>query len=287
MTGGCGFIGSHLVDLLFEHGCRDVLVLDNLASGCLDNLNGRAVLEQVAIESSLDERMIVGFAPDVVFHLAAQTDVQTSVREPLRDAETNVLGTIRVAEAAYRAGARLVFASTGGAIYGECDGAAAEGTVPEPQSPYAVSKLAGEGYVRWRLRERATVVRYANVYGPRQSANLEGGVVAVFLNARRQGEQVAIFGDGLQTRDFVHVSDVVEATVAVAEFGETFNVGTGTETRVNDLAEMVGVPAVFAPARAGDLRRSCLDSSRLRTALGGWEPLALADGLAVTAASLE
>ncbi len=278
VTGGAGFIGSHVVDELLGRGCKRVLVLDDLSTGRLENVNPAAEFVRCDISTVRAVAAIEREKPDTIFHLAAQTDVQTSFRDPANDALVNVFGVLRIAEAAKRCGAKVVFASTGGAMYGD-EIPATEETPPNPRSPYAVSKLAGEGYLRCLLPDSA-ILRYANVYGPRQSATLEGGVTAIFMEARRDAERVTIFGDGSQTRDFVHVSDVAAATVEAATLdGGTFNVGTEVETSILDLAGMVGVAHSSAPSRRGDLMRSSLDSSRLRAALGRWEPMSLMDGL--------
>ncbi len=279
VTGGAGFIGSHVVDVLLERGCKRVFVLDDLSTGLLENVNDAAAFVQIDVSTVRAIAEIEREQPDVIFHLAAQTDVQTSFRDAADDALVNVFGVLRIAEAAKRCRAKVVFASTGGAMYGDA-APASEETPPDPRSPYAVSKLAGEGYLRC-LRPDAVILRYANVYGPRQSSTLEGGVAAIFTEARRQSKYATVFGDGLQTRDFVHVSDVAAATVAAANLdGGTFNVGTGVETSIRELADMIGVDHKFANVlRHGDLTRSALDSSRLSLALGRWEPLSLTDGL--------
>jgi len=236
--------------------------------------------------------------PEVVFHLAAQADVGTSVEQPTFDADVNVIGTIRVLEAARSAGARIVFSSTGGAIYGECERPAREDDERRPLSPYAASKLSGEEYLAtWnRLYGTSHVAcRLANVYGPRQRTSLEGGVVAIFLHRLRAGEEAVIFGDGNQTRDFVYVGDVADALLAAASAAGSgvLNVGSGTETSVRDLYDlctrMTGVEREprFAPSRPGDLRRSVLDPSRAAGELGWSAKTPLADGIAQIWASME
>jgi UDP-glucose 4-epimerase len=286
VTGGAGFIGSNLVDALVARG-DEVVVVDDLSFGKREHLNPAAAFVERDIREGIDLDGV-----EVCFHLAAQTDVQTSVREPATDAEVNVLGTIRVAEAAQRAGARIVFTSTGGAIYGECEGPAAEGSPRRPLAPYGIAKLCAEEYLAgWnRIHGSSHVVcRLANVYGPRQDASLEGGVVAVFLDRLRRGDETVIFGDGLQTRDFVFVGDVVEALLAAAGHeGGVFNIGTGVETSVLALhracAEAAGHPVDprHEPARLGDVRRSVLDVSLAARELGFRARTSLGEGLTRT-----
>jgi UDP-glucose 4-epimerase len=286
VTGGAGFIGSNLVDALVARG-DDVVVIDDLSFGNRENVNPAATLVVRNILEGVDLEGI-----DVCFHLAAQTDVQTSVREPAHDAEVNVIGTIRVAQAALAAGARIVFTSTGGAIYGECEKPAREDGSLEPLSPYGIGKLCAEEYLAGFNRIHGTsnvVARLANVYGPRQSASLEGGVVAIFFDRFASGQQTVIFGDGLQTRDFVFVGDVVDALIAAsAHEGGVFNVGSGAGTTVLALHEACAAAAgkdaepVFEPPRLGDLRHSSLDVSSADRELGYRARTSLADGLAST-----
>jgi len=283
VTGGAGFIGSNLADVLVERGA-DVVVVDDLSSGKRDFVNPSATFVEGDIRQGIDAA-----GADVVFHLAAQADVQTSVRRPDHDAAVNVVGTVQVLESARRAGAQVVFASTGGAIYGECDGPAPEDGPLAPVSPYGIAKLCAEQYLQGWNRihgSRHVVLRFGNVFGPRQDSSLEGGVVSIFLERLARGEATTIFGDGLQTRDFVYVGDVVDALLAAGGHdGGVFNVGTGTETTVLDLhqlcAKAAGVDADprFEPARLGDARRSVLDVSRAASELGWRARTPLADGL--------
>ncbi len=290
VTGGAGFIGSYLVDALVERG-DEVVVVDDLSSGKREHLNPGARLDERDIREGLDLD-----GAEAVFHLAAQADVQVSMQRPDHDAAVNVVGTVRVLEAAREAGVPLVFTSTGGAIYGECDGPAAEDARREPLSPYGIAKLCGEEYLQGWNRTYGTrnvVLRLANVYGPRQDAGLEGGVVAIFLERLAHGEQAAIFGDGLQTRDFVYVGDVVSALLAAVGLdGGVFNVGTGIETTILDLhracATVTGTNAEprFEDARLGDVRRSVLDVSLAERKLR-WRPeVGLEEGLRLTWQSL-
>jgi UDP-glucose 4-epimerase len=228
----------------------------------------------------------------VCFHLAAQADVGTSVERPDYDAEVNVLGTLQVLEGARAHGAHVVFSSTGGAIYGECDGPAAEDAPRRPISPYGISKLAGEEYVvGWnRLFGSGHVaLRFANVYGPRQEPNLEGGVVAIFLDRMAAGKETTIFGDGEQSRDFIYVGDVVGATLAAGRHkGGVFNVGTGVETSVNELhaacRRVTGSDREprYAPERPGEIRRSVTDPALAEQELGWRAEQPLEEGLRLT-----
>jgi UDP-glucose 4-epimerase len=286
VTGGAGFIGSHLVDALVERG-DDVTVVDDLSSGKRELVNPKARFWEHDIREGFYE------PADAIFHLAAQTDVQTSVAKPDYDASVNVLGTVHVLEAAREATANVVFTSTGGAIYGECERPAREDDELRPSSPYAVSKLSGEAYLATWNRLHGTghaTCRLGNVYGPRQQAALEGGVVAVFLDRLRDGRETEIFGDGEQTRDFVYVGDVVTALLAAAARAEpgTYNIGTGLPTSIAELHRLCGaVVGVereprFSAERPGDLRHSVLDPSRAERELRWRAETPLADGLART-----
>jgi UDP-glucose 4-epimerase len=279
ITGGAGFIGSHLVDALVTSG-DTVVVLDDLSTGNDDHVSPSA---SFFLGSVTDEEIVRDAVSgcDVVFHLAAQADVQASVRNPGYDARVNVVGTVCVLHAAALEGCPVVFASTGGAMYGECDVPAAEDTPPCPVSPYGMSKHAAEGYVLgWnRVHDTAnTVLRLANVYGPRQSVAQEGGVVAIFLDHAMRGERCTIYGDGEQTRDMLYVTDAVAAFLAAAGNPGVFNVGTGVGSSVNDLhrwctkAAFVTSSHVREPARIGDVQHSVLDATKAHDLLG-WTPL--------------
>jgi UDP-glucose 4-epimerase len=296
VTGGAGFIGSNLVDALLARG-DEVHVVDNLSTGSGSNLDSAATLHELDIRDEALEQLAGRLQPETVFHLAAQADVGTSVERPTFDADVNVVGTVRVLEAARAAGARVVFTSSGGAIYGECERPASESDEPQPLSPYAASKLAGEEYLAtWnRLYGAAHVTcRLANVYGPRQVSTLEGGVVAIFLDRLRDGQETVIFGDGGQTRDFVYVGDVVDAMLAAAasSAGGVYNVGSGVATSIDELhrlcAEVAGVAQDprFEAARPGDLRHSLLDPSRAADELAWNAGTTLAAGLAGTWSAL-
>ena len=276
VTGGAGFIGSHLVDAYLERGWS-VSVVDDLSTGDRGNLNPRTEFYECDIrEAPLDK-----IRPDVINHHAAQMDVRRSVADPVFDADVNVVGGVWLLQKAVELGVkRFIFASTGGAIYGEPLFAPQTEEHPaNPLSPYGCAKLAVEHYMNYFRavhRLRAVALRYANVYGPRQNSKGEAGVVAIFIDKKLRGETATINGDGEQTRDFVYVGDVVAANLAVTDSSVPgpFNVGTGIETSVNELASLLGVKAVHGPSKTGEQRRSVLASKLGRTPL--------ADGLRET-----
>jgi len=291
VTGGAGFIGSHLVDRLVQEG-HEVVVVDNLLTGKRRNLNKEAQFYKLDIQSSRLERVFSRERPLLVMHLAAQVDVRRSVEDPIFDAQVNVLGTLNLLEQAVKYGARkVIFASSGGAIYGEQDVFPAPESHPiRPLSPYGISKLNGEQYLAYYQRVSGiqhVILRYSNVYGPRQDPEGEAGVVAIVTGKMLAGEQPIINGNGRQTRDFVFVDDVVEANLAVIgkEVQGIYNVGTAEETTVNDLFRLLveltnaGCKELHGPAKKGEQARSVVDSSRLRQELG-WEPkVPLREGL--------
>ena len=283
VTGGAGFIGSNLVDALLRRG-DSVTVVDNFASGKRENVNPAATL----LEHDIREPFTA--EADVVFHLAAQADVQTSMQRPGYDAAVNVVGTANVLGAA--SGAQVIFASSGGAGYGECAEPATEQTPFLPLSPYGIAKKCGEEYLAgWNriYSSHHVSLRFANVYGPRQDAGLEGGVVAIFLERLALGDDTVIFGDGTQARDFVYVDDIVDSLLAaVGSTGGPYNVGTGRDTTVADLhaacARVAGTDQAprHEPARLGDVQRSVLDARLIERELGWRARVSLDDGLART-----
>jgi UDP-glucose 4-epimerase len=305
VTGGAGFIGSTLVDRLLRDG-HEVHVVDDLSRGkrtapADPATADRFTISQVDITSPELADVVAGFGPEVVFHLAAQIDVRVSVDRPDYDARTNVEGTINVLEAAHQAGVkRFVFSSTGGAIYGETDVVPTpEDHVAQPMAGYGTSKLCAEQYLGLyqRLYGMPTVaLRFGNVYGPRQDPHGEAGVIAIFCGKYFEGGRPKVFGDGTQTRDYIYVGDLVDAIVAAGDSDVTgeINVGTAEETTVLQLIDAIrdageednGFEAEFAPARLGELDRSCLAVDKARDALGWQARVDVREGIARTLAAV-
>jgi UDP-glucose 4-epimerase len=296
VTGGAGFIGSHVADALLAQGHR-VIIIDDLSSGRRENVPAGAELAVLDVRSREAAALLVDRGVEILVHHAAQMDVRRSVEDPRFDADVNILGLINLLEGARRGRVRqVVFASTGGAIYGEQDAfPAGEDHPVRPLSPYGVAKLASERYLYFyhcQYGLDATCLRYANVYGPRQNPHGEAGVVAIFLHKLLAGDQPVINGDGLQTRDYVFVGDVVKANLAAVGrpgFG-IYNVGTGIETDVNTLFAHLhraigsGPAAIHGPGKPGEQLRSSISSGLLERELGVTVATPLADGLARTAA---
>jgi UDP-glucose 4-epimerase len=294
VTGGAGFIGSHLVDRLVQEG-NEVIVIDNLSTGKRKQVNKKAVFYKMDIRSKRVERVFRKERPLVVVHLAAQMNVRYSTEDPGFDAEVNILGMLNLLEHAVKHGVRKVaFASSGGAVYGEQEVfPAAESHRTDPLSPYGISKLAGEKYLAYYANAmglRSAILRFANVYGPRQDSEGEAGVVAIFSKQMLEGRQPIINGTGKQTRDFVYVDDVVEALMVT--LGEDvqgiFNVGTGQETTVNEVYGIIkeltksSCKDLFGAAKKGEQFRSVLDVMKLRERFD-WDPrVSLAEGLKMT-----
>jgi UDP-glucose 4-epimerase len=295
VTGGAGFIGSHVAEALLRDGHR-VLILDDLSSGRKENVPAGAELVVADIRSDDATRVIIDRGVEVLIHHAAQMDVRRSVADPRFDADVNIGGFLNLLEAARQGSVRqVIFASTGGAIYGEQDVFPAdEGHPVRPLSPYGVSKLASERYLFFYNQQYgldAACLRYANIYGPRQSPHGEAGVVAIFAHKLLAGAQPIINGDGKQTRDYVYVGDVVRANLAVLGLPgfRTYNVGTAVETDVNDIFDKLraaigsGPPADHGAAKAGEQLRSCITSELIESELGLRIGTSFDEGIRITA----
>ena len=294
VTGGAGFIGSHLVDRLVLEG-HDVVIVDNLSTGKRKNLNRAARFYKMDIQSNGIERVFRKERPSLIVHLAAQMDVRRSVADPIFDAQANILGTINLMEQAVKHGVRkVIFASSGGAVYGEQEVFPASESHPtRPLSPYGISKLTAEHYLYYYHSVSGiqyVSLRYSNVYGPRQDPEGEAGVVAIFTRKMLAGEQPVINGNGRQTRDFLFVEDVVEGNLAAMgkDVYGVLNVGTGTETSINELfrtlRDLTGSSCkeLHGPAKKGEQARSVIDATRLRQELGWDARTSFREGLART-----
>ncbi|RKX34744.1 MAG: UDP-glucose 4-epimerase [Thermotogae bacterium] len=296
VTGGAGFIGSHLVDRLLEEGLHPIVV-DNLSSGDMKNLNPGALFYQQSVQDSeMMERVFQLHKPEYVFHLAAQSSVAVSTKDPIMDCETNIKGMLVLLEKSIKYGVKkFIFSSTGGAMYGDEIEIipTPENLDPHPVSPYGISKYCAEMYLQFYHRENNInyiILRYGNVYGPRQDPNGEAGVVAIFSKRMLNGEDVNIFGDGNCVRDYVYVKDVVEANIKALQCDAvgTYNIGTGHGTNVNDLFAALSritnyqKEPIYTAPRKGDVRKSILDCSKANQELG-WKPkVSLQEGLVMT-----
>jgi UDP-glucose 4-epimerase len=291
VTGGAGFIGSHVCDAFLSQGA-EVSVIDDLSRGRVGRLSeGVDLYKESVLNAAKLCELVTELNPDLICHLAAQVDVRLSVSSPDNDAQVNIVGTVNLLEAARAADARVIFCSTGGALYGEdAPIPSPEDTPVAPGSPYGVAKYCAEQYVGLYNRLYGTehaVLRFANVYGPGQGSSGEAGVISVFCGQGLRGEPLLVYGNGKQTRDYVFIDDVVAAFLAAAEYGQagTWNIGTGTEVNVLDLAKLVarltgrGSQLVFAPPRLGELTRSALACQQAAQDLR-WRPAtSLADGV--------
>ena len=291
VTGGAGFIGSHLTDALVHRGDA-VEVVDNMSAGRPGRVPEQAAVHKLSVtDAAALAALTADFAPELICHLAAQIDVRSSVSHPAADATANVIGTVNVLESARAVGARVLFCSTGAVIYGrDAPIPSMEDVLPLPESPYGVAKHCAEQYVLLYNRLHGTshaVLRFANVYGPRQNPAGLAGVVAIFCARALAGERPLIYGDGQQTRDYVYVADAVGAFLAAADRGRpgTWNIGTGTEVSVLALTQVISQAAgyqlepEFAPARPGELLRGALAPERARRDLGWVPTTSLAEGV--------
>lgn len=294
VTGGAGFIGSHLVDRLVQEG-NQAIVIDNLSSGKRKQVNKKAQFYKMDIRSKRIERVFRKERPLIVVHLAAQMNVRLSTEDPVFDADVNILGTLNLLEHAVKHGVRKVsFASSGGAVYGEQEVfPAAESHRTDPLSPYGISKLAGEKYLAYYTNTtglRHVVLRFGNVYGPRQEPEGEAGVIAIFSKLMLEGGQPIVNGTGKQTRDFVYVDDVVESIMVTLreDIQGIFNVGTGQEATVNECYGIIkdltnsSCKDLYGAAKKGEQFRSVLDVMKLRKGFE-WDPqVSLPEGLKMT-----
>jgi UDP-glucose 4-epimerase len=294
ITGGAGFIGSHIADAYLAAGHR-VVIVDNLSTGRRDLVPKGAVFHETDIGSNQCAEILRNEEIHIINHHAAQISVQESVKNPVKDAKSNILGTLQLIENALSSGVgKFIFASTGGALYGdETPPPVSEDRNPNPLSPYAISKLSVEHYLNFYAQVHglsSVVLRYSNVYGPRQNPLGEAGVVAIHCHRLNQGMSPVIFGDGKQTRDFISIRDVVPANLIALqpEFRGTYNVGTGKETSVNHLTEVLlslsgkQLEIDRQPAKSGEQRRSALDPRKIQSACG-WQPkVSLEEGLLET-----
>jgi UDP-glucose 4-epimerase len=302
VTGGAGFIGSHVADLFLARGF-DVTVVDDLSTGKRDNIPERARFHEIGVNSTEFAQLVRGGGFDVIIHLAAQMDVRKSVADPVADATTNILGTLNLMEALRQSGAksRVVFTSTGGVLYGDFNKPPNVETYPkDPESPYAIAKLSIEFYLAYYGRVHnmdSIALRFGNVYGPRQDPHGEAGVVAIFCGRILDKHPLTIFGNGLQTRDYVYVGDVARAvwlaaTKPLPETGRldarALNIGTGAGTSVLEVAKLLQasartvVPLEFAPHRPGEQQDSFVDVAKAKEVLGWVPETDLAEGMAKT-----
>ena len=283
VTGGAGFIGSNLASALVEAD-HSVAIIDDLSTGKRENVPPEATFIKMDISSPVVHRIFEREKFDVIFHLAAQMDVRRSVEDPGNDAEINILGGINLLRSSVKQGVKkFIFASTGGAIYGEQDYFPADEKHPlNPLSPYGISKLAFEKYLYFYNVQHAlpyVSLRYANVYGPRQNSEGEAGVVAIFCERLLRGNKAVVYGDGLQTRDFVYVEDVVKANLLALDYdgSDVFNVGTGTEIDINTIFEKIKAATgsdqerINEETKPGEQRRSCIAYEKIAGSLG-WSP---------------
>jgi UDP-glucose 4-epimerase len=282
VTGGAGFIGSHIVDGLINRG-NEVCIIDNLSTGSKENINPKAKFYKTDVQDKEISEIFEKEKPDIVFHLAAQINVRESVKNPTEDAKINILGSLNILENCKKSKVKkIIFASTGGAIYGEAD------IIPTPEnyaefplSPYGIAKLAVEKYINYYSKNFGlpfTALRFGNVYGPRQNPEGEAGVISIFCDKFLKKEQPVINGDGKQTRDFVFVEDVADACLMFAENNKTgiFNIATGKETDINEIFDKVkeitgsDYQKAYGTQNAGEQKRSCLDCSKAKNE-AGWE----------------
>jgi UDP-glucose 4-epimerase len=289
VTGGAGFIGSHLVDELIQQS-HSVVVIDNLATGSKNNLNPKAQFYALDIQNPRVEEIFKKEKPTIVFHLAAQINARFSVKDPIFDAQVNILGSLNLLKASLANNVRkFIFSSSGGVMYGEAEEIpTSEDQLALPESPYGVAKLAFEKYLSYAFKTKKldfVALRYANVYGPRQNAKGEAGVIAIFIEKALKNEPLIIYGDGTQTRDYIYIKDILKANLAAFKIDSKkwkvkerlINIGTSQETSVNKICELLekvlnrSLQIKKEAPRSGDIQRSCLDISKAKNYLN-WEP---------------
>ena len=294
VTGGAGFIGSHVVDTYIENH-HNVVVIDDMSRGRKEFINPKATFHQISISDSRLANIIQEERIEVINHHAAQISVSDSVKNPVKDAESNIIGTLQLLQSAVECGVnKFIFASTGGAIYGEQDYFPAREDHPQkPTSPYGLSKLSVEGYLRFYKEQyglKTIIFRYGNVFGPRQNPSGEAGVVAIFYNRLLKAQAPIINGDGEQTRDYIFIKDIVRANLLALSLDDSgiFNVGTGKETSVNELTRLIlkiaesSITAQRSKKNTFEQQRSCLDHTKLKESIS-WSPnFSLEEGLAET-----
>ena len=294
VTGGAGFIGSHVVDTYIENH-HNVVVIDDMSRGRKEFINPKATFHQISISDSRLANIIQEERIEVINHHAAQISVSDSVKNPVKDAESNIIGTLQLLQSAVECGVdKFIFASTGGAIYGEQDYFPAREDHPQkPTSPYGLSKLSVEGYLRFYKEQyglKTIIFRYGNVFGPRQNPSGEAGVVAIFYNRLLKAQAPIINGDGEQTRDYIFVRDIVNANLLALKLNssDTFNVGTGKETSVNELTNLIlevadsNIEVKGSKKNNFEQRRSCLDYKKLNRSLNWLPEVSLKEGLSET-----
>jgi len=279
VTGGAGFIGSWVSDLLITKG-HEVAVIDNLTTGNKENVNPKAKFYEIDILGKKISEIFQIEKPDYVFHLAAQINVRESIRNPSQDATQNIVGTLNVLGQCVKNNVKkVIFSSSSGAYGSEVKIPTSENQIPDPESPYGIAKLSIEKYLNFFKKVHGldyVALRYGNVYGPRQNSKGEAGVIAIFVNKSLNGEKLTIFGDGEQTRDYVYVKDVAKANLAAINLSGIFNVGTNTETSVNQIVSKINeitnmqCDKEHTSGIKGEIRRSVLDYSKLEK--NGWSP---------------
>lgn len=292
ITGGAGFIGSHIVDAYIKAG-HQVIVVDNLSSGRLENINPKATFYQADINNYWEiEEIFLAERPELVNHHAAQISIDTSVKNPIYDATVNILGTVNILELSAKHGIKkFIFASTGGALYDDRYIPADENTLINPKSPYGIAKSSCERYIKFYQEVKGlpcVILRYSNVYGLRQTAKGENGVVPIFINKIRSGQSPVIFSSGDQTRDFINVEDVVQANMLVSfgDFVGTLNISSGRETSVKEILSAIqtaagtSLPPEYQPPKPGEQLRSCLNNTAAREVLGWESQISLQEGIA-------